>query len=87
MFRIAWNQGEHGVGADGLRKVGGLEFPSNARRCYVIITPESIWLGDDGPHGTFLGNRTALEVGSTRNVFSISLPRSNVRSSGYARNI
>jgi len=43
MFRIAPNQSEHDVSANGLRNVDDLEFPSNARRCYVMVTPEHIW--------------------------------------------
>ena len=42
MFRIAWDQDEHGVNADSLRKINDLELPSNARRCYVMVTPEDI---------------------------------------------
>lgn len=42
MFRIIRNQGEHGVSTDSLRKVDGLEFPSNALRCYVVVTQGDI---------------------------------------------
>lgn len=42
MFRITQNQGEHGANTESLRKVDGLEFPSNARRCYVVVAPEGI---------------------------------------------
>ena len=42
MFRITWDQDEHGVNADSLRKIDDLELPSNARRCYVIVTPEDV---------------------------------------------
>ena len=71
VFRIAWNQGEHGVGADGLRKVGGLEFPSNARRCYVIITPERIWLEMTVPMERFweIGQHWKLVVPETFSAF------------------
>ena len=43
MFRISQNQEEHDVNPKDLRRVNKLKFPSDTRKCYVVVTPGGTW--------------------------------------------
>jgi len=43
MFQITRNKTVHDVNPIGLRKIDTLNFPSNAARYYVVVTPERIF--------------------------------------------
>jgi len=42
MFQITRNKAEHDVNPRGLREINTLNFPSDAHRYYVVVTPEGV---------------------------------------------